>query len=158
LFLTETAQRADVFLPAASAYEKSGTFTNVCGEIQRLRPAARTMGTKADLEIIGILAREMKANIGLWKSENVFNEIRTTVHGYDVPTVIIETGGAAVTAPVNGNVQATRADLVESAKNNLFHSGTLGRFCKTLNAVAESPGTLYGQVRSDPEPVTLSNK
>jgi predicted molibdopterin-dependent oxidoreductase YjgC len=29
LFLTETAKRADLVLPAASAYEKNGTVTNV---------------------------------------------------------------------------------------------------------------------------------
>src|ERR1700728_3699046 len=59
LFLTETAQAADVVFPAASLYEKNGTVTNVCGEVQRLRRAIRTMGPKPDLEIMGLLAREM---------------------------------------------------------------------------------------------------
>ena len=39
LFMTETAKRADIVLPAASAYEKSGTVTNVCGEVQKLKQA-----------------------------------------------------------------------------------------------------------------------
>jgi NADH-quinone oxidoreductase subunit G len=157
LFLTETAQRADVFLPAASAYEKNGTVTNVCGEVQRIRAAARVMGPKPDLEIIGLLSRELKANIGIWKSEAVFSEIRAQVHGYDVPLVIIETGGAAVTAPLNGHIQSSRPDLVLSSRNNLFHSGTLGRYCKTLNVVLESPGSLYGHPQGEVpsgEPVT----
>ena len=34
MFLTETAQRADVVLPAASTYEKDGTMTNTAGEVQ----------------------------------------------------------------------------------------------------------------------------
>ena len=34
MFLTETATIADVVLPAANAYEKSGTFTNTCGDLQ----------------------------------------------------------------------------------------------------------------------------
>ena len=34
MFLTETAQRADVVLPAASTYEKDGTLTNTAGEVQ----------------------------------------------------------------------------------------------------------------------------
>ena len=63
--------------PAASAYEKNGTVTNVCGEVQRLRTAAHVMGPKPDLEIIGLLSRELKTNIGIWKSETIFNEIRT---------------------------------------------------------------------------------
>jgi hypothetical protein len=139
-----------VFLPAASAYEKSGTVTNVCGEVQKLRPAARVMGPKPDLEIIGQLAREMKVNIGIWKPDKVLHEIRTEVHGYDVPLVLIETGGAAVTAPLNGAVPSGRPDLVQSARNNLFHSGTLGQFCKTLSVVLEAPGTLYGKPAGDP--------
>ena len=59
MFLTETAQRADVLLPAASAYEKNGTVTNVCGEVQRLKRAISTIGAKPDLEIIGLIAKEM---------------------------------------------------------------------------------------------------
>ena len=59
LFLTETARAADVVLPAASAYEKSGTVTNVCGEVQRLKKALEVPGTKTDLEIFRLIAREM---------------------------------------------------------------------------------------------------
>ncbi len=68
MFLTETAQRADVVLPAASAYEKNGTVTNVCGEVQRLKRAVKAMGAKPDLEIIGLLAREMGVNLGMWSA------------------------------------------------------------------------------------------
>ncbi len=59
LFLTETARRADVVLPAASAYEKSGTVTSATGEVQPLKQALRVMGAKPDLEIFTLLAREM---------------------------------------------------------------------------------------------------
>ncbi len=47
MFLTETAQLADVVLPAASAYEKNGTVTNVCGEVQQLKKGAEHHGRKA---------------------------------------------------------------------------------------------------------------
>src|SRR5207244_3631430 len=52
MFLTETALIADVVLPAANAYEKSGTFTNTCGGLQLLRKAGEITGTKPDFEII----------------------------------------------------------------------------------------------------------
>ena len=52
LFLTETAANADVVLPAACAYEKSGTFTNTCGDLQMLTKAGDFPGVKPDLEII----------------------------------------------------------------------------------------------------------
>jgi NADH-quinone oxidoreductase subunit G len=74
MFLTETAQQADVVLPAASAYEKNGTVTNVSGEVQRLTRAINTMGAKTDLEIMGFIAREMgaAAALGPWVPETVF--------------------------------------------------------------------------------------
>ncbi len=46
-------------LPATSAYEKSGTFTNTCGDLQRLRKAAEVVGPKSDMEIIARLAHSM---------------------------------------------------------------------------------------------------
>jgi NADH-quinone oxidoreductase subunit G len=140
MFLTETAQAADVVLPAASAYEKNGTVTNVCGEVQRLRQAAQTMGAKPDLEIIGLLAKEMGAarEMGPWLPDVVFEEIRNTVRGYSVAVATIATGGAAQTMPVNGRIAVeSRADLVRSAHDNLFTSGTLGRYSKMLNSVLE---------------------
>jgi NADH-quinone oxidoreductase subunit G len=63
MFLTETAKHADVFLPAAFAYEKSGTFTNTCGDLQRLRKAADVTGVKSDFEIVVRLAEKMGAQI-----------------------------------------------------------------------------------------------
>jgi NADH-quinone oxidoreductase subunit G len=63
MFLTETAQNADVFLPAAFAYEKAGTVTNTCGELQRLKKASDVHGVKADFEIIIRLAEKMGADI-----------------------------------------------------------------------------------------------
>ena len=52
MFLTETAALADVVLPAANAYEKSGTFTNTCGDIQILKKAAEVATVKPDFEMI----------------------------------------------------------------------------------------------------------
>ena len=142
LFLTETAKRADVLFPSASAYEKNGTVTNVCGEIQQLKAAIRVMGTKPDLEIMGLLAREMgaAAAVGPWTPEKVFAEIRSLVPSYNVPNAIISTGGAAQSMPVNGHIAvAERPELIQSAHDNLFTSGTLGRYSRILNSVLENP-------------------
>ncbi len=144
MFLTETARRADVVFPAASAYEKNGTVTNVCGEVQKLVRGAKTMGAKSDLEIIALLAKEMREDLGPTKPEAVFAEIRKTVRGYDVPFGVIETGGAALTVPLNGRVPSdAQPQLIRSARNTLFTSGTLGRFSQMLNSVMESPGSIY---------------
>jgi NADH-quinone oxidoreductase subunit G len=121
LFLTETAQLADVVLPAACAYEKNGTVTNVTGEVQRLKRAVNTMGAKPDLEIMGFLAREMgaAAALGPWTPEAVFEEMQTM--------------------PVNGRIPVeNRPDLAHSDHNGLFASGTLGRYSRVLHSVVES--------------------
>jgi NADH-quinone oxidoreductase subunit G len=142
LFMTETAKRADVVLPAASAYEKSGTVTNVCGEVQRLKPAAKVMGAKTDLEIFGLITKELGLNLGIWLPDKVFEEIRKTVHGYNVPLPLIATGGAAVTMPLNGRV-VTLPGTIHSACDTLFTSGSLSKYSKVLNSVMEAPGALY---------------
>jgi len=59
MFLTETAVMADVVLPAANAYEKSGTFTNTCGDIQLVKKAGEITGTKSDFEMIVRIADAM---------------------------------------------------------------------------------------------------
>jgi NADH-quinone oxidoreductase subunit G len=143
LFLTETAQAADVVFPAASAYEKNGTVTNVCGEVQRLRKAVGAMGAKPDLEIMGLLAREMgvAAELGPWIPDTVFAEIRKNLRGYAIPLPVLEMGGAAQTAALNGRIPLDgRPELIRSAHENLFTSGTLGRYSKILNSVVESHG------------------
>ncbi len=59
MFLTETATLADVVLPAANAYEKSGTFTNTCGDVQMLKKAGEVTTTKPDFEMIVRIADAM---------------------------------------------------------------------------------------------------
>ena len=56
IYLTETAMAADVVLPAASPYEKTGSFTNTCGDLQMIGKAADVAGVKSDFEIIVRLA------------------------------------------------------------------------------------------------------
>jgi NADH-quinone oxidoreductase subunit G len=59
MFLTETAVMADVVLPAANAYEKSGTMTNTCGDVQLVKKAGEISGSKTDFEMIVRIADAM---------------------------------------------------------------------------------------------------
>jgi NADH-quinone oxidoreductase subunit G len=63
IFLTETAALADVVLPAASLYEKSGTVTNTFGDVQLVQKAGDRAGVKADFEIIVRLAGAMGVDV-----------------------------------------------------------------------------------------------
>jgi NADH-quinone oxidoreductase subunit G len=144
LFLTATARRADVVLPSASLYEKNGTVTNVTGEVQKLKAGPRVMGTKTDLEIMGLLAKEMGLQLGIRTPDKVFAEIRQNVKGYDVPAAVVSTGGAAPAQPLNGRVPAAvRTEAIRSAGDTLFTSGTLGRYCTMVGSAMEAPGQLY---------------
>jgi NADH-quinone oxidoreductase subunit G len=59
MFLTETATIADVVLPAANAYEKTGTYTNTCGDLQLIKKAGEVTNTKPDFEMIVRIADAM---------------------------------------------------------------------------------------------------
>ena len=111
--MTETAKQADIVLPAASAYEKNGTVTNVCGEVQRLKQAIKVMGTKTDLEIFGQIAKEMGLNLGIWLPDKVFEEIRKSVHGYEVSPRV------AGDRPGRQPCRSTAASPLSPARSNL---------------------------------------
>ena len=62
MFLTETALLADIVLPAANLYEKSGTVTNTYGDLQLVKKAADRAGVRTDFELIVRLADRVGAN------------------------------------------------------------------------------------------------
>ena len=63
MFLTETANIADVVLPAANAYEKTGTYTNTCGDLQLIKKAGEVSNTKPDFEMIVRIADAMGSDV-----------------------------------------------------------------------------------------------
>jgi formate dehydrogenase alpha subunit len=90
IFLTETAELADVVLPAAVFAEKEGTFTNTERRVQRVRQALQPpKGALDDLTIIQLISSRMDYGQELIpyhslpgrqrnltaKAEEVFNEI-----------------------------------------------------------------------------------
>jgi NADH-quinone oxidoreductase subunit G len=62
MFLTETALLADVVLPTANLYEKSGTVTNTYGDLQLVKKAADRAGVRSDFELIVRLADRAGVN------------------------------------------------------------------------------------------------
>jgi NADH-quinone oxidoreductase subunit G len=80
LFLTETAQAADVVLPAASWAEREGTFTNGERRVQRFYPAISAKG-KPDFEIAVELGRRLGVTLPRHAS-TLFLEIAASVPAY----------------------------------------------------------------------------
>ena len=180
MFLTETATIADVVLPAANAYEKSGTFTNTCGDLQLVKKAGEVTGTKSDFEMIVRIADAMgfdvrklvpfgggtRSDMGqsrgaqsgeadrhsVWLEANglepkmspfdpmaILDEIQRLVPGYDVSRMKLLAGDDQHTAlPARVPAVAQAPELIAAAHDNLFSSGTLGRYSRALNSVMEN--------------------
>ncbi len=87
LFLTETAQLADVVLPAASFAEKDGTFTNTERRVQRVRKAINPPGqAKADWEILCAVAKSTISALGSSETQN----LKPETWNYSSPSRIME--------------------------------------------------------------------
>ena len=84
LFLTETARRADVVLPAVSWAEKEGTLTNLERRVQRIRPAVRPPGeARPDWRVIRDLGRRFAPDgFGFTSPMAVWQELAAAVPQY----------------------------------------------------------------------------
>jgi NADH-quinone oxidoreductase subunit G len=191
MFLTETAVMADVVLPAANAYEKSGTFTNTCGDLQLVKKAGEVTGTKADFEMIVRIADAMGSDVrkllpfgggtyadmgqsrgaqsgeadrhAVWLEAHglepklspfdptaILDEIQRLVPGYDVSRMNLLAGnGQHTSLNQAGPGVAHRAESIAPAEDDLFSSGTLGRYSRTLKSVVESHEVKPAEVAAD---------
>ena len=62
MFLTETAQLANVVFPTSNLYEKAGTVTNTYGDQQLVKKAGDLAGVRGDFELMVRLADAMGAD------------------------------------------------------------------------------------------------
>lgn len=77
IFLTETANFADVILPAAAFYEKNGTVTNTNRQVQMGRAAAQPPGeAREDWAITVALAQRLGLNWAYSHPSDVFAEMK----------------------------------------------------------------------------------
>jgi hypothetical protein len=119
--------------------------------VQLLRKAGEVMGTRSDFDLLRILSHQLE-RLGLGKAFHykdpaaVFEEIRSVVPGYNLPPAGLLTGGAEATklhfsqnghAPYDVPVQ-----LIRSANDTLFTSGSLGHFCTMMQSVPEAEAKL----------------
>jgi formate dehydrogenase major subunit len=76
IFLTETAEFADVVLPATSKLEKLGTYTNTDRRVQVGRPVLAPPGeARVDWEIVADLATRMGHPMEYASSSEIFDEM-----------------------------------------------------------------------------------
>ena len=128
IFLTETAELADVVLPAASFAEKDGTFTNTERRVQRVRQAIQPVGNaKADWQILQELMQVLGYETSYQSPADIMAEI------------------AALT-PSYGGINYQRLDELGSLQwpcPNTEHPGTpvlhLGQFTRGLGKFIPCP-------------------
>ena len=147
LFLTETAELADIVLPAAAAYEKNGTMTNTAGEVQLVRKGGDVMGTRSDFDILRILSFQLAQHglgqaIHLRTPEAAFDEIRQSVPGYDLAMATLLLGEAERTSPAfsaNGNAKfEAPLGSIFSSGDTLFTSGSLSPYLTMVRSLPEA--------------------
>ncbi len=83
IFLTETAECADVVLPASSYLEKTGTYTNTDRRVQIGRPALEVPGeARLDWEILCDVATRMGYPMQYDSPREIFAEFAGLTHSY----------------------------------------------------------------------------
>ena len=84
IFMTETANYADIILPASTLYEKDGTVSNTNRQVQRVRPAVAPPGeAREDWKITVELAQRIGLNWNYTDVSQVFAEMKLTMASLD---------------------------------------------------------------------------
>jgi len=83
IFLTETAQLADVVLPVTSFAEKEGTFSNTERRVQRVRKAIEPPGeAKTDWEVICAISNKIGYPMNYSSAKEIFEEVVKVTPSY----------------------------------------------------------------------------
>lgn len=84
IFLTETANYADVILPAAALAEKAGTITNTNRQVQMCRPVVSSPGeARPDWAITVELAQRLGLDWNYEHPSDIFAEMKLTMKSLD---------------------------------------------------------------------------
>ena len=84
IFLTETANYADIILPASTLYEKNGTVSNTNRQVQRVRPAVPPPGeAREDWSVTVELGQRIGLNWEYTDVSQVFDEMKKTMKSLD---------------------------------------------------------------------------
>lgn len=160
LFLTETAKKSHVILPASSYAEKDGTFTNSEGHLQPVRRAIEPVGeSRPDWEVFSALSVLMGDSMEYFDVKEIGKEIHNLLPGTRTlgPAPLPRKPDfSSISQYVNAEYKRDLASRYRSPSSSsshadgltlligqsLFHSGKFSLKAKGLMQV-ESEGKLY---------------
>lgn len=132
IFMSETAELADVVLPGVSLAEREGTLTNTERRVQRVRKVIEPIGdARPDWQIICDLAKRVETRLGLDRSKGKF-----TSWDYASPKEVMAEINAVT--PIYGGITYERIEKVglQWPCPNTDHPGTpilhVGKFSRGL--------------------------
>jgi len=151
VFLSATAQKANVVFPAVTFAEKEGTFTNAERRIQRVRSGIKSPGeAKTDLAIFEKLLAKLGGQVAYTSPAAVFAAITKAVPAYAgidfnaIGPQGVVWGGETLAiskknvVPVEG-ATAVKGKYCLVTGSALYHSGTLSTRAKGPLAVISEP-------------------
>jgi formate dehydrogenase alpha subunit len=171
LFMNESGGAANVVLPAASYAEKSGTFTNHEGQVQKVRAAIEPIQlSKPDWEIFSRLSGKLGLPLDYASSEEITREIALQVPLDLACPAAPETVRPSVERYLSGGFTSDLASRYDPSKiarppSNgstdlliqqwLFHSGRLSQKAQGLLTLA--PEAALTMNREDAERLGVAN-
>jgi NADH-quinone oxidoreductase chain G len=153
MFLTETAEIADVVLPALGWTEKTGTYTNLERRIQLQKKAVESSSGMEDWRILSELSNKMGYAMNYSEAEDVMREMARVSPLYrDLTHGEIAEGDSLWPyhgEPLRGEINEVpemvetgreyNAEFYLALEKPLFHSGTLSRRSQALMKIYPEP-------------------
>jgi len=150
LFMTATAEKADVVLPATSFAEKNGTYTNAERRIQQVRQGIKSKGeAKTDFEILQLLLQAFGTATPATPAE-AFAQLAVVTPGYEKVSLdmvgpqgyvwggeILQPETRKLVSVVAGKALDSKYQLLVGSA--LYHSGTVSTHAKGPSAVVSEP-------------------
>jgi predicted molibdopterin-dependent oxidoreductase YjgC len=149
LFLSETAELADVVLPARGWSERTGTFTNLERRIQLQKKAVEPSKGMDDWRIVSEISGKMGSKMEYDDSEDIMYEIANVSPLYrDLTYKEISKGNSIWPyhgEPLRGEISEVpavsaietdnKSDYYLAVEKPLYHSGTLSRRSAALTKI-----------------------
>ncbi|MFQ5455571.1 MAG: NADH-quinone oxidoreductase subunit NuoG [Nitrospirota bacterium] len=168
LFMTETAERADIILPACSFAEKDGSYTSIDGEILKFRSGIEPLeDCKRDWEIFSNISKKMGYSLEYGSAEEIYKDITDMTGAYNKKEIVdsmerylsngyIERIEKRYSSTDTKDIGSEEYPFRLIFGEVLYHSGKLSAYSKELMMIAPEGGIMMNPI--DAQRIHLSDK